>query len=76
MKTVLVWKLDRISHRPKDGINTLASRCEQGVQVVSVTQQIDLNGAIGSMLASVMVELAEIESEYCRERQTAEIRVA
>ncbi|MBD2120182.1 recombinase family protein [Trichocoleus sp. FACHB-262] len=44
IKTVVVWKLDRILHRLKDGINRLTSRCEQGVRVVSVTQQINLNG--------------------------------
>ena len=76
VKTVIVWKLDRISRRLKDGINTLASWCERGVRVVSVTQQIDLNGAIGSMLAGVMFGLAEIELEYRRERQAAGIKLA
>ncbi|HEY9664588.1 MAG TPA: recombinase family protein [Allocoleopsis sp.] len=76
IKTVIVWKLDRISRRLKDGINTLASWCERGVRVVSVTQQIDLNGAISSMLAGVMFGLAEIELEYRRERQAAGIRLA
>ena len=76
IKTVIVWKLDRISRRLKDGINTLASWCERGVRVVSVTQQIDLNGAIGSMLAGVMFGLAEIELEYRRERQAAGIKLA
>ncbi|HEY9662072.1 MAG TPA: recombinase family protein [Allocoleopsis sp.] len=76
IKTVIVWKLDRISRRLKDGINTLASWCERGVRVVSVTQQIDLNGAIGSMLAGVMFGLAEIELEYRRERQSAGIKLA
>jgi DNA invertase Pin-like site-specific DNA recombinase len=76
VKMVIVWKLDRISRRLKDGINTLASWCERGVRVVSVTQQIDLNGAIGSMLAGVMFGLAEIELEYRRERQAAGIKLA
>lgn len=39
VKTVVVWKLDRISRRLKDDINLLAQRCEAGVRVVSVTQQ-------------------------------------
>lgn len=46
------------------------------MRVVSVTQQIDLNGAIGSMLAGVMFGLAEIELEYRRERQAAGIKLA
>ena len=76
VKTVIVWKLDRISRRLKDGINLLAEWCEAGVRVVSVTQQIDLTGPVGRMVASVMFGLAEIELEYRRERQAAGIRVA
>lgn len=76
VKTIVVWKLDRISRRLKDGINLLAEWCESGVRVVSVTQQIDLTGPVGRMVASVMFGLAEIELEYRRERQAAGIRVA
>jgi len=46
------------------------------VRVVAVTQQIDLSGTIGHMIASVMFGLAEIELEYRRERQAAGIAVA
>ena len=76
VKTVVVWKLDRISRRQRDGINLLAEWCDRGVRVVSVTQQIDLSGAVGRMVASVMFGLAEIEMEYRRERQSAGIKVA
>lgn len=76
LKTIVVWKLDRISRRQWDGINLLAEWCDRGVRVVSVTPQIDLNGAVGRMVASVMFSLAEIEMEYCRERQAARIAVA
>ena len=47
IKTVVVWKLDRISRRQLDGISVLADWCERGVRVVSVTQLIDLRGAVG-----------------------------
>ena len=76
IKTVVVRKLDRLSRRLKEGINVLADWCEQGVRIVSVTQQIDLTGPVGRMVASVMFGLAEIELEYRRERQAAGIRVA
>jgi len=76
VKTVVVWKLDRLSRRQYEGINLLAAWCEQGVRVVSVTQQIDLNGTVGRMIASVMFGLAEIEQEYRRERQAAGIAAA
>lgn len=76
VKTIIVWKLDRISRRQRDGINLLAEWCDRDVRIVSVTQQIDLNGAVGRMIASVMFGLAEIELEYRRERQAAGIKVA
>lgn len=76
VKTVVVWKLDRISRRQRDGVNLLADWCERGVRVVVVTQQIDLSGSVGRMVASVLFGLAEIESEYRRERQAAGIAVA
>jgi DNA invertase Pin-like site-specific DNA recombinase len=74
--TVVVWKLDRISRGQRDGVNLLADWCERGVRVVAVTQQIDLSGPVGRMVASVLFGLAEIESEYRRERQAAGISVA
>jgi DNA invertase Pin-like site-specific DNA recombinase len=74
--TVIVWKLDRLSRRQVDGITVLAEWCDQGVRVVSVTQLIDLRGAVGRMVASVLFGIAEIELEHRRERQAAGIRIA
>jgi DNA invertase Pin-like site-specific DNA recombinase len=74
--TVVVWKLDRLSRRQHDGITLLADWCERDVRVIVVTQQIDLRGAVGRMVASVLFGLAEIEMEYRHERQTAGIAVA
>ena len=76
VKTVVVWKLDRISRRQHEGIALLADWCERGVRVVVVTQQIDLSGAVGHLVASILFGLAEIETEYRRERQAAGIAVA
>lgn len=74
--TVVVWKLDRISRGQRDGVNLLADWCEREVRVVAVTQQIDLSGPVGRMVASVLFGLAEIETEYRRERQAAGIAEA
>ncbi len=62
--TVIVWKLDRLSRRLRDGVNVLADWCERGLKIVVITQQLELNGAIGRMIAAVMLGLAEIELEY------------
>lgn len=76
IKTVVVWKLDRISRRLKDGINLLSDWCSKDVRVISVTQAIDLSGAVGRMIAAVMLGLAEIELEFRQQRQMAGIEVA
>lgn len=76
VKTVVVWKLDRISRRLKDGINLLSEWCSKDVRVVSITQSIDLSGAVGRMIAAVLLGLAEIELEYRQQRQMAGIEVA
>ncbi len=76
VKTVVVWKLDRLSRSLRDGINTICEWCEKGIRVVSVTQQIDFNGAAGKLIASVLFAVAEMEQETRRERQAAGIAVA
>jgi DNA invertase Pin-like site-specific DNA recombinase len=73
---VIMWKLDRLSRRLKDGVIVLADWAERGLKIVVVTQQLEFNGPVGRMLAAVMLGLAEIEMEYRRERQTAGIEVA
>ena len=76
IKTIALWKLDRLSRRLGDGINLLAGWCEKNIKVVIITQQIELSGAVGRMLSALLLGLAEIELEYRRERQEAGIQVA
>lgn len=76
VKTVVVWRLDRLSRNQRDGINTLADWCEKGVRVVSVTQQLDLSGATGRLIAGVLFAVGEMELEAIKERQAAGIAAA
>ena len=76
VRTVVVYKLDRLARSLRDGVNTLAGWCDQGLRVVSVTQQLDFNGATGKLLAAVLFGIAEMEQETRRERQRAGIEVA
>jgi len=46
------------------------------VRVPLITQQLDLSGAVGRLVAGVLFGLAEIEHEYRQERQAAGIAVA
>lgn len=69
-------KLDRIACSMQTGINILSKWCESGVRVVSVTQQIDLSGTVGHLVAGVLFAVAEIELQHSKERQAAGIAVA
>ena len=76
LKTIVVWRLDRLSRNQRDGINTLADWCEKGVRVVSVTQQLNLSGATGRLIAGVLFAVGEMELEAIKERQAAGIAAA
>lgn len=76
LKTIVVWRLDRLSRNQRDGINRLADWCEKGVRVVSVTQQLDLSGATGRLIAGVLFAVGEMELEAIKERQAAGIAAA
>src|SRR5215831_7146932 len=74
--TVVVWKLDRLARSLKEGINVLADWCQRGVRMIAVTQQIDLSGPVGHLIASLLFGIAEIELQHAKERQAAGIAVA
>lgn len=76
VQTVVVYKLDRLSRRLREGLDVLCSWCERGLRVVSVAQQIDFNGTVGKMIAAVLLGVAEMEQETRRERQAAGIALA
>ena len=76
VNTIVVWKLDRLSRSLRDGMNVLCDWIERRIRIVSVTQQIDLNGTLGKLLASVLLAVSEMEQETRRERQAVGIRAA
>jgi DNA invertase Pin-like site-specific DNA recombinase len=76
VKTVVCFKLDRLSRSLQDGINTLCDWLKTGVRVVSVTQQLDFSGATGQLVAAVLFAVAQMEQETRRERQAAGIAAA
>lgn len=76
ISTVVMFKLDRLSRNMREGLDLLCEWCERDVRVVSVTQQIDLTGWVGKMIAAVLLGIAEGENETRMERQMAGIRAA
>lgn len=65
--TVIVWKLDRLSRSLKDGINLLVDWLDRDVRVVAVSQQFDLSNAVGKLIASVLLGIAEMERVNIKE---------
>jgi DNA invertase Pin-like site-specific DNA recombinase len=76
VRTVVCYKLDRLSRTIQDGINVLCEWCKKGLRVVSVTQTIDFNGGAGTLIAAVLFAVAQMEQETRRERQRVGIEVA
>jgi DNA invertase Pin-like site-specific DNA recombinase len=74
--TVVVWKLDRLARNLKEGVNVLADWCQRGVRVIAITQQIDLSGPVGNLIASLLFGIAEIELRHSKERQAIGIALA
>jgi DNA invertase Pin-like site-specific DNA recombinase len=76
VRTVIVWKLDRLSRSLRDGVNVLADWLEKNVRVVAVSQQLDFNGATGQLIASVLFAVAQMERETLRENTKRGIAAA
>jgi DNA invertase Pin-like site-specific DNA recombinase len=76
VSTVVVWKLDRLSRKFRDGINIICDWCDRDVRIVATTQQIDFAGTVGKIIAAVLVGIAEMEQQTRKERQRAGIDAA
>jgi DNA invertase Pin-like site-specific DNA recombinase len=76
VKCIVCWRLDRLSRKLRDGINTLADWLDKGVRLVSTTQQLDFSGLTGQLVASVLFAVAQMEQQTRRERQAAGIAAA
>jgi DNA invertase Pin-like site-specific DNA recombinase len=76
VRTVIIYKLDRLSRSVRDGINVITDWTERGVRLVVTSQQIDLSGAVGRMIASVLLAVSELENETRKERQQVGIEAA
>lgn len=54
----------------------LADWCQRGVRVIAISQQIDLSGPVGNLIAGLLFGIAEIELQYAKERQAIGIALA
>lgn len=74
--TVLVFKIDRLSRSLIDGITILSKWLGNGVRFISTSQLFDFSGPQGTMLASLLLGLGEMEQQTRRERQAVGIKNA
>ena len=67
VRSVIVWKLDRLSRSMRDGIDVLTDWIDHGVHVTATAQGIDFNGTTGRLIAAVLLGLGQMEREGLRE---------
>ncbi len=65
---VIIYKLDRISRSIIDFSKILKYFSERGIELVSVSESLDLSTAIGEMIAKILVVFAEYERQLVIER--------
>lgn len=73
-RTIVVWKLDRMARDMFEGLDTLHRWLKSKLRVVSVTQNFDLSGTTGKIVAAVLFGVAELDWSDRRERQAAGIK--
>lgn len=76
VSTVLVWKIDRLSRSFRQGMKVMIDWLNHNVRLVSVTQQLDMEGLVGQAMAALLFAVAEMELQTSKERQAAGIAVA
>ena len=73
---LVVWKLDRLGRSVKNLIDLASGLEKQGVQLKSLTDNIDTGTASGRFFFHVMASLAQMERELTIERTQAGLRAA
>ncbi len=74
--TVVVWKLDRLGRSLQELIRIVNTLNEQGVEFISLTEQIDTSTPGGKLLFHIMGALAQFERDLIIERTKAGLDAA
>lgn len=65
---IVVWKLDRLGRSMKDILQTIEDLDVQGVNVRSLTEDIDTTSAAGRLVMHILLAVAEMERGLISER--------
>ncbi len=76
VRTVVVWRLDRLSDKARDGLNVLIDWCEKSLRVVSVSQKIAFKARDCKMIASVLHAVVDMDKQTRRESTKAGLAAA
>src|SRR5438552_1061471 len=74
--SLVVWKLDRFGRSMVDLVNTITDLNKQGINFVSLTENIDTTTAVGRMFLQFLAMLAEFERNLISERTRAGLDAA
>ena len=73
---VIVWKLDRLARSLTQLITTATLLADRGVELRSVTEQIDTTSPSGKLTFHLFAALAEFERDLIRQRVNAGLKAA
>lgn len=74
--TVVVWRLDRLGRSLKDLIELLDNFKNNGIQFISLTEQIDTTSAMGELVFHMIGAIAQFERRLISERIKAGLDAA
>ncbi len=70
---LVVHDLSRLARNTQDGLRLLATLCEKGIRVVSVTENIDFGSSAGQLIATILLAVAQFDRETRNEKIRAGI---
>lgn len=74
--TLIVYKLDRLARSQKQLIDIADHLREENVELLSISEQLDTNTAMGRAMFGMISVMAELERNMIRERTTAGLEAA
>ncbi len=74
--TLVVWRLDRLGRSLSHLISVVEQLQRRGVELKSLTEQIDTNTSSGKLVYSILARLADYERSLIRERVNAGLEAA
>ena len=75
-KTVVVTEVSRIGRTMVDAMNVIQEWLNKDIKLVVTSMQISFEGAVGKMIAAMLLGISEIELEWKKDRQRRGIELA